>query len=140
MTFLKNLGRYFWVFLPAVTLASMAYAAAFGPPDVAPAWRLGWNPIHWFIITTPWLLPTVIAVPLLHGLGGVLHRRNPPRTARILLILAAPFLFLLILTILWRGSYLSLEAGLPVVAAAALYGSMFRMVPGQGQKPGQAGE
>lgn len=134
--FLRNLGMYFWMFLPAATLAGMAYRAVFNQPAVAPEWDPGWNPILWLIMSVPWLLPTVLAVPVLHVTANHLVRGPWKRTVRGLLMAAAPLLFLLILLGLWGSSYLELHLLLPMLLGAWAYGALFR-IP---QEPAESSE
>ena len=60
---LRNLGLFLVVFLPVVALASMALGVLFPDEDLAPEWKLGWNPVLWFVMTAPWVTPAMVAVP-----------------------------------------------------------------------------
>jgi len=122
--FFRDLGMYFWLFLPATTLAGMAYRAVFNQPAVAPEWDIGWNPILWLIMSIPWLLPTVIGVPVLHLSSCQLGLRVSRRTVRVLLAFATPLLFVLIMLGLWGGSYLEAHLLLPLVVGAGFYGGL----------------
>lgn len=128
MTLLKNLGLFLLVFLPLVALVSMVLAGVMGDPaDVADEWYVGWSPILWFIMTAPWLLPTVLVVPILHFLGRALAKRTSPRSARSVVLVASPVLFLLAVLGLWGPHNLEIDFVFPVLAAAFVYGAVLRI-------------
>jgi len=90
-TFLKNIALFFFGFLPAVAIANMALNAVLGDRvPTSPDWEIGWNPILWFIMTAPWLVPTVVIVPLLYILAKVIVRRFSRPVARGVLLGASP--------------------------------------------------
>ena len=89
--FLKNLAWFFVGFLPAVTLASMVWVAILGDRyQTSPDWDLGWDPIMWFIVTTPWLVPLVVVVPLLYFVARGVGRSHSRSAARGVLLAATP--------------------------------------------------
>jgi hypothetical protein len=83
----------------------------------------------WLILIVPWLLPTVVLVPILHVLAKLMGRRHSPSGARAFLIVASPVLFVVAVLGLW--GFQNLEPGFlgPVAVAGLAYGAVFR-VPG----------
>jgi len=130
MTFLKNLLLFFLVFLPAVALLCMVLEFVLADrAGTSSEWRVGWNPLMWLILTVPWLLPTVLLVPILHFLARLMGRRHSVSGARAFLIVASPILFVVAVLGLWGVQ--NLEPGFlgPVAVAGLVYGSVIR-VPG----------
>ena len=128
MTLLKNLGLSLLVFLPLVAVVSMVVAGVLGDrAPTAPEWRVGWNPILWLIMTAPWLLPTVLVVPLLHFLGRGLGKRFSVGLVRGLVVAASPILFLLAVLALWGPGNFDVGFVLPVFVSALVYGSVLRI-------------
>ena len=130
MTFLKNLLLFFLVFLTVVALSCMVLEFVLGDrAGTSPEWKVGWNPLMWLILTLPWLLPTVLLVPVLHILAKVMARRHSPSGARAFLIVATPILFVVAVLGLW--GFQNLEPGFlgPVAVAGLVYGTVFQ-VPG----------
>ena len=131
MNFLRNLALFFLGFLPLVAILSMvlSYLMADRIPSSA-EWDLGWNPVLWFIVTAPWLLPTVLLVPVLHFLGKAAVRRFARPFARVILMMSSVILFMAALLILWGWENFQWDFVLPVVTAAWLYGALLRLPPG----------
>ena len=131
MTFWRNIGLFFVLFLPAVALVSMVLTGVLGESvQTSPDWDIGWNPILWLIMTAPWLLPTILAVPLLHLLGkGVAKGFSRPLARRILLG-ASPVLFMVCVLIEWGPDNFTLEFVLPVAVSGLLYGGLLRIPRG----------
>ena len=132
MEFLRNLILFFVGFLPLVAIVSMVLAAVLGDRVVSPAgWSIGWNPVLWFIVTAPWLLPTVVIVPVLHFLGkGAASRFSRP-VVRAFLLGASPTLFMLAVLVLWGPENFRWEFVLPVATSGVLYGAL-QQVPERG--------
>ena len=128
MTFLRNLGLFFVVFLSLVALVSMVMEGVLGDRvATSPEWRVGWNPIMWLIVTSPWLIPTVLVVPVLHFLARGLRKRMPLGNVRRIMLVASPVLFLVAVLALWGPSNLQLDFALPVVLSGLAYGALFRI-------------
>jgi hypothetical protein len=100
----------------------------------APEWKVGWNPLMWLVFTLPWLLPTVLLVPILHLLARLMVRRHSGSGARAFLIVASPILFVVAVLALW--GFHNLEPGFlgPVAVAGLVYGAVFRVPGGVGQE------
>ena len=130
MTFLRNRGLFFVVFLPLVALVSMVMEGVLGDLVAkAPEWHVGWNPIMWFIVTAPWLIPTVVVVPVLHFLGRGLRKRISPGRVRGIMVIASPVLLSVAVLVLWGPHNFQLDFGLPVVLSGLVYGAVLR-IPG----------
>jgi hypothetical protein len=125
MTFLKNLGLFFVVFLPVIAITGMIAEGIAGP--ASPTWRVGWNPLLWLVWTAPWHAPVVVAVPLLHILGRRLARRGSRSAARRTLLVASP----LTCAVVMLGVYGPDNAGagtlLPILLAGLAYGAVLRI-------------
>lgn len=128
MGFVKNLGLFLIVFLPVAALASMVMAnLPGGRVPSSPQWDIGWNPVLWFIMTAPWLLPTVVVVPVLHMLGLFLVGRRPHWNLRLAVAIASPALFSAAVLGLWGPDNFRVDLVLPVVVSAVVYGLVFRI-------------
>ena len=128
MGFVKNLGLFLIVFLPAAALASMVMSGLLGNRvPSSPEWDIGWNPVLWLIMTAPWLLPTVVVVPLLHLLGLSLGGRRPNWNPRLAIALASPILFSAAVFAVWGTDNFRVDFVLPVVVSAVVYGLVFRV-------------
>lgn len=128
MALVKNMALFFLVFLPTVALASMTLAGFLGDHfQSSPQWNAGWNPLLWLIITAPWLLPTVIVVPLLHFLAKGLMRRSPRVVVRRVLLVASPALFIAAVLALWGPGNFRLDFVLPVAVSGVFYGVLQRL-------------
>ncbi|MBC8450786.1 MAG: hypothetical protein ISS31_09160 [Kiritimatiellae bacterium] len=128
MTLLKNLGLFLIVFLPVAAIVSMVMAGVLGdglPPESA--WHIGWNPVLWFIMTAPWLLPTALVVPILQLLGSVLGKRLPLGKVRLAMLAASPALFFLAVLALWGPGNLDVDFILPVLVSSVVYGLVLRV-------------
>jgi len=135
MSFLFNLGLFFVGFLPAGAFISMALAAVFGDSCISnKGWDIGWNPILALIVFVPWVIPTVVIVPLLHFLGVALAKRYSPLRTRCIVLGAAPTLFLLGILGLWGWDNFQLDFIVPIGAAGVLYGALQR-IPGPQSGP-----
>jgi hypothetical protein len=75
-------------------------------------------------MTAPWLVPTVVIVPLLYILAKVIVRRFSRPVARGFLLGASPALILLAVLILYGPDNFSWDFILPVAVAGLLYGAM----------------
>jgi len=127
MILLRNFVLYLLVFLPVAALAGMLMQNLGLSAEVSPEWEIGWNPILWMIVTVPWLLPTILAVPILHYLSRWLTRRFPKGRARIAVMIASAILFTLALLVLWGPGNFSPDFILPALVSALIYGAVFRM-------------
>ncbi len=97
----------------------------------SPEWRVGWSPILWLIMTTPWLIPTVLVVPLLHLMARGLRTRVSRRSVRVGTLIASPVLFALAVLALWGPHNFQLDFVLPVVLSGFVYGAVFRIPEGK---------
>jgi hypothetical protein len=130
---LGNLALFLFGFLPTAAVVSMVLAPVLeDPAETAPEWRLGWNPFLWWIMTAPWLLPAILAVPALHFLGKWSASRFSRSRARRLLLGAAPALFLVIILVLWGPENFRLSFVLPVAISGFLYGAVQRIPAARG--------
>ena len=126
--FLKNIALFFFVFLPAVAITSMVLIESLGDRvHTSPEWEIGWNPILWFIMTAPWLVPVVVVVPLLYFLARVVTRRSSRSVARCVLLGATPALFLVAILIIYDQGNFSWEFTVPVGVSGLLFGAMQRI-------------
>ncbi len=127
-TFLKNIALFFFMFLPTVAITSMVLTESLGDRvHTSPEWEIGWNPILWFIMTAPWLVPIVVIVPLLYFLARVVTRRSSRSVARRVLLAATPALFMGALLIIYGPDNFSWEFALPVCVSGLLFGAMQRI-------------
>lgn len=128
MVLLRNIGLFFIGFLPAVAIVSMVVTAVVGD-DAGSSSDLsaGWNPILALIITAPWLIPTVLVVPILHVLGWCAANRFSLPMARGILLAVSPALFMVAVLVLWGPQNSRLEFILPVVISGAFYGALQRI-------------
>lgn len=128
MALLVNVVLFFLGFLPAVALVSMFLAGIFGERmGASPDWEIGWNPILWLIMTAPWLLPAVFLVPVLHLLGKHAAKRLSRQSARQIVVVASPTLFVLTTLGLWGLENFQWGFMTPVAVAGLLYGAVLRI-------------
>jgi len=126
--FLKNIALFFFGFLPTVAIVSMVLIEALGDRvHTSPDWEIGWNPILWFIMTAPWLVPIVVIVPLLYFLAKIVTRRSSRSVARCVLLGATPALFLVAILIINGPDNFSWEFALPVGVSGLLFGAIQRI-------------
>ena len=126
--FLKNIALFFVVFLPTVAIASMVLTEALGDRvHTSPDWEIGWNPLLWFIMTAPWLIPTVVSVPLLYFLAKGIARRSSRSVARRVLLGASPALFLGTILVIYGPNNFSWDFILPVGVSSLLFGALQRI-------------
>jgi uncharacterized membrane protein len=126
--FLKNITLFFFGFLPLAAVVNMVLAGVLGDRvHTSPDWKIGWNPILWFIMTAPWLVPTVVIVPVLYFLAREISRRHSRTTARRALLGASPALFLLAVLLLYGPDNFQWDLILPVGLAGLLFGAMQRI-------------
>jgi hypothetical protein len=125
MVLLRNIVLFFIGFLPAVAVVSMVVAAVFRDgAESSSDLSVGWNPLLALIVTAPWLIPTVLVVPLLHILGSCAANRFSLPKARGVLLGASPAAFTVAVLILWGPQNFRLEFVLPVVISGVLYGAL----------------
>ncbi len=128
MVLLRNIGLFFIGFLPAVAILSMIVAAVSGDgAESSSDLSVGWNPVLALIITAPWLIPTVVVVPLLHILGSSVANRFSLPVARGVLLGVSPAVFMLAVLILWGPQNFRLEFALPVAISGVFYAALQRI-------------
>lgn len=127
MILLKNIGLFFLVYIPAMAVASMLLQLVPAIAQRTPAeWEVGWNPMLWLIVATPWQVPVVVLVPVLHFIARRVSRRQSLAASRRLMLVCAPVFFLAGNVVLWGVGNL-LELALPVLCAGVVYGAVLRI-------------
>lgn len=131
MNLLFNIALFLLGFLPAAGIGSMVLDAVLGDQAGASGWEIGWNPVLWFILVTPWLVPTVIVVPILQILGKRLAARSSRARARRVLLVLSPVLYSTAVLVIWGGGNFRPAFILPVAAAGVFYAALMRIPEGR---------
>ncbi len=123
MILLRNLALFFVVFLPAS--CATGWAAGFlDGPMTAP--RLNYPLAQVFMMDVlPLLLPTLIAVPLLHVAFRYGLRGRTPATARTVAMIATPIALLVVHMAFYGKVFVGVPLLVMVGTAGALFGAIF---------------
>ncbi len=125
MTLVRNLVLFFVLFVPLTCTAGLTTGLLEGPlPPPRMAYAIG-------VFATgvlPLLLPSLLAVPVLHFAYRFWLRDRRRRTARWVAVLATPVVFLAVHLAFFGATFLGGPLLLLLGVAGTLYGSAFGLV------------
>jgi hypothetical protein len=122
VTLLRNLALFFVLFLPASCVTGLSGGFLTGPfPTPRPAYELG----TFLVGVMPLLLPSILAVPVLHFGYRAWSRRRSPREARWIAALATPVALLVVHLAFFGVELWSVPLVALILIPGAIYGIAF---------------
>ena len=125
MTLLRNLALFFVLFLPASCVTGVVSGFLSGP---MPAPRSGYALMTFVSSVLPLLLPSLLAVPLLHFAYRRWLRAQPTGRARWLAMLLTPLALLGLHLGFYGDPFWSVPLVAMVVVPGIAYGAVFGLV------------
>lgn len=124
MRLIRNLALFFVVFLPASCATGLAGGFFTGPLDPP---RIAYDIGLYLFRVLPLLLPSVLAVPVLHFVYRATLLDDPPARARSIAAIATPFALLSVHLAVFGVAFLSTPLLALFAIAGALYGAVFAL-------------
>ncbi len=125
MTLLRNLALFFVLFLPASCATGLVGGFFVGPIEVT---RLAYPVSLYFAVVLPLLLPSLLAVPVLHFALRYWARDPRHQASARLTIGATPLALLGVHLAIYGFTYWSLPLLVLFALPGAIYGASFRVV------------
>ena len=122
MTLLRNLALFFVLFLPASCATGLAGGFFTGP---RPTPRIGYELGGFLVGVMPLLLPSLLAVPVLHFAIRAWSRRRSPREARWIAALVTPVALLVVHLAVFGAELWSAPLVTLFLIPGAVYGMAF---------------
>ena len=133
MTLLRNLTLFFVLFLPLGFATGLAGGFLEGP---MPAARLAYPILVFMVAVVPLLLPSILAVPVLHFAFRRFTRDSGRSAARWIAALATPVALLAVHLACFGETYLGIPLLALILLPGAVYGGAFGLVRRDAAKPG----